>query len=271
MSAPRERASMSPAAAWSGARSPADGREPSDAEARSLWKRAEQAGARRGEPDMNAARERFLDRAQEEGLVDVAYAPTDSPLGELLVAVTPRGVVRVAYIDGHLGRDEVLDELARRVSPRVLESPARLDDARRQLDDYFGARRAGLELAVDLSLVAPFTDRVLTRTAAIAPGEVLTYGEVATEIGHARAARAVGNALGSNPIPIVVPCHRVVRSGGALGGYTGGVHRKEFLLGLERDRAVRTDGRKAARGRERGPAGNAAGGPVRSGDTGGRR
>jgi methylated-DNA-[protein]-cysteine S-methyltransferase len=220
-----------------------DNPEQIDSGDRALWEGVERAAARAGEADTATGLRRFVDRAQEEGLVDVAYAPTDSPLGELLVAVTPRGVVRVAYIDEHLGRDEVLEDLARRVSPRVLEAPGRLDDARRQLDDYFGGRRAGFELPVDLSLVAAFTEHVLTRTAAIPPGEVLTYGEVATEIGHARAARAVGNALGSNPIPIVVPCHRVVRSGGALGGYTGGIHRKELLLGLERDGAARSGGR----------------------------
>jgi methylated-DNA-[protein]-cysteine S-methyltransferase len=220
-----------------------------DPAARALWERAERSAARGEGADAVAARARFVDRAHDEGLVDVAYAPADSPLGELLVAVTPRGVVRVAYIDEQLGRDEVLEDLARRVSPRVLEAPAHLDEARRQLDDYFGGRRAGFELAVDLSLVAPFTDRVLTRTAAIPPGEVLTYGEVATEIGHARAARAVGNALGSNPIPIVVPCHRVVRSGGALGGYTGGTHRKEHLLGLERGGTPSGAGRPSSRSR----------------------
>ena len=200
---------------------------------RELIDRIERASGLDGKANPGAALRRFADRAQEEGLLDVAYAMADSPLGELLVAATDRGVVRVAYIDEHVGREEVLEDLARRVSPRVLEAPARLDDARRQLDDYFGGRRAEFDLPVDLSLVAPFTDRVLTRTAAIPPGQVLTYGEVATEIGHARAARAVGNALGSNPIPIVVPCHRVVRSGGGLGGYTGGVHRKKHLLGLE--------------------------------------
>ena len=207
---------------------------------RELIDRIERASGLDGKANPGAALRRFADRAQEEGLLDVAYAMADSPLGELLVAATDRGVVRVAYIDEHVGREEVLEDLARRVSPRVLEAPARLDDARRQLDDYFGGRRAEFDLPVDLSLVAPFTDRVLTRTAAIPPGQVLTYGALAAEIGHARAARAVGNALGSNPIPIVVPCHRVVRSGGGLGGYTGGTHRKEHLLRLERgDAALR--------------------------------
>ena len=152
-------------------------------------------------------------------------------------------MVRLAYIDERMSRDEVLEDLARRVSPRVLEAPGRLDDARRQLDDYFEGRRPEFDLPVDLSLVGPFAGRVLERTAAIPSGEVLTYGQVASEIGHDRASRAVGNALGSNPIPIVVPCHRVVRSGGGLGGYTGGVRRKEHLLGLERSGAEARRGR----------------------------
>ena len=203
-----------------------------------LRERIERVSGLGGALDTDRALQRFTERAVEEDLLDVAYASTDSPLGELLLAVTARGVVRVAYIDENVGRDEVLEDLARRVSPRVLEVPSRLDDARRQLEAYFSGRRSAFDLAVDLSLVAPFTDRVLTRTAAIPPGQVLTYGEVAAEIGHTRAARAVGNALGSNPIPIVVPCHRVVRGGGGLGGYTGGTHRKEHLLGLERGGAA---------------------------------
>jgi len=198
-----------------------------------LREQIERASRPDGGPDPAAAVRRFAGRAQDEGLLDVAYAATDSPLGELLLAVTPRGVVRLAYIDENVGQEGVLEDLARRVSPRVLEAPDRLDDARRQLDDYFEGRRPDFDLPLDLSLVGPFADLVLARTAAIPSGQVLTYGQVATEIGHARASRAVGNALGSNPIPIVVPCHRVVRSGGGLGGYTGGVHRKEHLLGLE--------------------------------------
>jgi len=198
-----------------------------------LREQIERASRPDGGPDPAAAVRRFAGRAQKEGLLDVAYAATDSPLGELLLAVTPRGVVRLAYIDENVGQEGVLEDLARRVSPRVLEAPDRLDDARRQLDDYFEGRRPDFDLPLDLSLVGPFADLVLARTAAIPSGQVLTYGQVATEIGHARASRAVGNALGSNPIPIVVPCHRVVRSGGGLGGYTGGVHRKEHLLGLE--------------------------------------
>jgi methylated-DNA-[protein]-cysteine S-methyltransferase len=180
-----------------------------------------------------AAVRRFAERAAQAELLDVAYATVPSPLGDLLVARTSRGLVRLAYLVGG-DRDAVLGDLAARISPRVLEAPARLDAERRQLDDYFERRRHGFELDVDLALAAPFAARVLERTAAIPFGEVSTYGEVAADIGHARAARAVGNALGSNPVPIVVPCHRVVHAGGGLGGYTGGLHRKQLLLGIER-------------------------------------
>ena len=191
----------------------------------------EQALERIGPVDASAAHERFLRRAIEEGLVDVAYAPVDSPLGELVAAVTPRGLVRLAYEDGR--GDAVLSELAARVSPRVIEAPARLDDVRRQLDEYFEGRRDTFALGIDWTLARGFTRRVLQSTAKVPFGELATYREVASGAGNAAAVRAAGNALGANPMPIVVPCHRVVRTGGALGGYTGGVERKEYLLSLE--------------------------------------
>ena len=191
----------------------------------------EQALERVGPVDAGAAQERFLRRAIEEGLVDVAYAPVDSPVGELVVAVTPRGLVRLAYEDGR--GDAVLSELAARVSPRVIEAPARLDDVRRQLDEYFGGRRQSFDLGIDWTLARGFTRRVLQSTAKVPFGELATYREVASGAGNAAAVRAAGNALGANPMPIVVPCHRVVRTGGAMGGYTGGVERKEYLLSLE--------------------------------------
>lgn len=184
---------------------------------------AEQAAA--------AAAERFAAAAGDAGLVDVAYGTVESPLGDLTVAVTPRGLVRIAYPGREL--DVVLGELARKVSPRVLEAPARLDVVRRQLEDYFEGRRRVFELPIDWSLEHGFTARVLRATARIPAGQVASYREVATAAGNERAVRAAGNALGSNHIPIVVPCHRVVRTGGALGGYTGGIERKEFLLRLE--------------------------------------
>jgi methylated-DNA-[protein]-cysteine S-methyltransferase len=184
-----------------------------------------------GPVDATAAQERFVRRAVDDGLVDVAYAPVDSPLGGLVAAVTPRGLVCLGYEDGR--GDAWLDDLAARVSPRVIEAPARLDTVRRQLDEYFAGQRHSFDLGIDWSLTRGFTRRVLQSTARIPFGELGTYRSVATGAGNAAAVRAAGNALGANPMPIVVPCHRIVRTGGALGGYTGGVRRKEFLLTLE--------------------------------------
>ena len=171
----------------------------------------------------------LIDHAGAEGLVDVAYASVDSPVGPLTVAGTRRGLVLVSYSPP----EDVLQGLADRISPRVLEAPARLDEVRRELEEYFEGRRTEFDLSLDWSLVRGFGRRVLRATAAIRYGEVSTYAKVAERAGSARATRAAGNALGANPIPVVVPCHRVLRTGGALGGYGGGVERKEFLLRLE--------------------------------------
>jgi methylated-DNA-[protein]-cysteine S-methyltransferase len=179
-----------------------------------------------------AATERLAERAAAEGLLDVAYAPVDSPLGPLLVAATPRGLARVAYLESW-SSDQVLEDLAERVSPRVMEAPERLDEQRRELEDYFTGRRTEFEVPIDWSVLRGFTRKVLRETARIHFGEVRTYADVAAGAGSPRAVRAAGNALGANPMPIVVPCHRVIRTGGALGGYTGGLERKEFLLRLE--------------------------------------
>ena len=184
-----------------------------------------------GGPSAHALR-RLATRAEVEGLLDVAYAQVDSPLGPLTVAATPRGLVRVAYPERPL--DEVLAQLAGAVSPRVLEAPARLEGVRRQLDEYFEGRRRRFEEPIDWALSQGFFRRVLRATARIAYGRVRTYAEVAASAGSPRAVRATGNGLGSNPLPVVVPCHRVVRTGGGLGGYTGGLARKEYLLELER-------------------------------------
>jgi methylated-DNA-[protein]-cysteine S-methyltransferase len=173
-----------------------------------------------------------LQRVAAEGLLDVAYATVDSPLGPLVVASTPRGLVRLAYT-GSRSEDEVVEDLAAKLSPRVLEAPERLDEVRRELEEYFEGRRAEFDLPIDWSLTHGFTGKVLRQTARIGFGKTSTYGEVASRAGSPRAVRAAGNALGANPIPVVVPCHRVLRTGGALGGYTGGVERKEFLLRLE--------------------------------------
>jgi methylated-DNA-[protein]-cysteine S-methyltransferase len=182
--------------------------------------------------DARRAAERATAAARAAGLADVSYSVEPSPLGDLLVAVTPRGLIRLAYgADERL--DDLLEELARRVSPRVLEAPAALDEVRRELDEYFGGRRRDFGVPVDWRLHDGFGRRVLKATARIPYGGLLTYAEVAAKAGSPRGSRAAGNALGSNRIPIVVPCHRVVRAGGALGGYTGGADKKEYLLELE--------------------------------------
>jgi methylated-DNA-[protein]-cysteine S-methyltransferase len=182
-----------------------------------------------GEPA--GLRERLAVRAAEEGVLDVAYTWVDSPIGRLTVAATPRGLVRVAY--PFKEPDAVLQELARNVSPRMLEAPERLDDVRRELDEYFEGSRREFDLPIDWSLTKGFVRGVLRATARIGFGDVRTYMDVAKSAGSPRAVRAAGNALGANPMPVVVPCHRVVRTGGGIGGYTGGLERKEFLLRLE--------------------------------------
>jgi methylated-DNA-[protein]-cysteine S-methyltransferase len=179
-----------------------------------------------------ALAERFEARAAEEGLLDVAYALVDSPVGPLMVASTKRGLVELSF-DGDTQLDDLLGRLASRLSPRVLEAPARLDPVRRELDEYFEGRRLEFDLPLDWSLTHGFTQRVLRATAKVPYGQVSSYRQMATKAGNERAVRAAGNALGANPIPIVVPCHRILRTGGALGGYGGGPERKEFLLKLE--------------------------------------
>ena len=176
-------------------------------------------------PDLSQA-------AAAAGLLDVAYATLDSPLGPLLVATTPRGLVRLAYID-YTDADAVLEHLAANISPRVLAAPRKLDEPRRELDEYFAGRRRSFELPVDWALTRGFGRRVLQATAKIPYGATATYKQMAAQAGSPRASRAAGNALGSNPIPIVVPCHRILHSGGGLGGYTGGVEKKRVLLGVE--------------------------------------
>jgi methylated-DNA-[protein]-cysteine S-methyltransferase len=178
-----------------------------------------------------AAADRLGDLAAADGLLDVAVGDVASPVGDLLVAVTPRGLVRVAFASED--RDEVLAELAARISPRILSSAGATDDVRRELDEYFEHRRDRFDLRLDRRLIHGIARDVLTATARIPFGRTSTYGEIARRIGNPRAARAVGNALGSNPIPVVIPCHRVLRAGGQIGGYGGGVGRKEVLLELE--------------------------------------
>jgi methylated-DNA-[protein]-cysteine S-methyltransferase len=174
---------------------------------------------------------RVTESAWRLGLADAAYSWADTPLGRLLVAVSPRGLVRVSYPDEE--GDRALDALARALSPRIVESAPATDEVRRELDQYFGGERRTFDVRVDLSPVRGFSRRVLQAAARIPFGSVRTYREVATAAGSPRATRAAGNALGANPVPIVVPCHRVVRTGGGLGGYAGGLERKERLLRLE--------------------------------------
>jgi methylated-DNA-[protein]-cysteine S-methyltransferase len=181
---------------------------------------------------VDAALRRALDRAATDGLVDVSYARTDSPIGTLLLAATPAGLVRLAF--QREDDDEVLEQLAARVGPRVIEAPGPLDEARRELDQYFDGKRDRFELPLDWRLSSGFRRTVLeTLYADVDFGQTVSYLQLATMVGNAKASRAVGTAMATNPIPIVVPCHRVLRSGGALGGYGGGLPAKVKLLELE--------------------------------------
>ena len=175
---------------------------------------------------------RLIESAADHGLMDVAYATLDSPVGEVMVASTRRGLVRISF-GASLYRDHFVEDLSWRISPRILEAPAYFDGVRRELDEYFEGKRTGFCLPLDWSLTGGFGRRVLRRTARIPYGETSTYREVATAAGNARAVRAAGTALGANPIPIVVPCHRVLHSGGGLGGYGGGLDKKKILLHIE--------------------------------------
>ena len=171
--------------------------------------------------------------AAAASLLDVAYATLDSPLGTLLLAATPQGLVRLAYIAGDWEEDDVLTRLATKLSPRILAAPRRLDQPRRELERYFTGALRRFETPLDWRLTAGFGRRVLQATARIPFGSRSTYMRVAAQAGSPRASRAAGNALGSNPIPIIVPCHRVLHTGGGLGGYTGGLDRKRLLLEIE--------------------------------------
>lgn len=183
------------------------------------------------DPRAGAAAQRFADRAAASWSTDLAYATLASPLGELLLVASPRGLAIVHYADR--GIEAPLAEIAATRSPRILASTARLDPWRRELDEYFARRRAAFDSPLDLSSLNGFRRRVLLATARIPYGAALSYKEVAAKAGSPLAARAAGNALGSNPLPIVIPCHRVRHVGGGLGGYTGGVERKRALLAIE--------------------------------------
>ncbi|HKG11339.1 MAG TPA: methylated-DNA--[protein]-cysteine S-methyltransferase [Gaiellaceae bacterium] len=173
---------------------------------------------------------RFREAAAYEGLLDVGFDVVDSPVGALLLAATPRGVCRISY---DADPEAQAERLARVYGPRVLRAPRAVDGAKRELDEYFHGRREAFDLSVDLTGAAEFTRDVLRELARVPFGEVTTYGQLAARVGRPRAARAVGTVMNRNPIPIVLPCHRVVGSTGSLVGYAGGLDRKEQLLKLE--------------------------------------
>ena len=173
----------------------------------------------------------LVDRAAADGLLDVAYRTVDSPIGLLLVAVTPTGLVRVAFeLEDH---DAVLRSLAAEVSPRIVRSNLGTDAVARQLDEYFAGRRRSFDLALDLRLVQGFRHAVIAHLSDIAYGATESYATVAAAVGNPKAVRAVGTACSHNPVPVVVPCHRVLRSDGAIGQYLGGTEAKSALLALE--------------------------------------
>jgi methylated-DNA-[protein]-cysteine S-methyltransferase len=180
---------------------------------------------------LNALRERLAAAAEHEGILDVAYRTIDTPVGSLLLAATEVGVVRVAYANENY--DTVLQALADRVSPRVLEAPARLDSVARELDEYFEGQRHGFDVPLDWRLSAGFRGLVLHHLPEITYGHTASYAAVATLAGSPKAFRAVGTACATNPLPVIVPCHRVVRSDGSIGDYVGGVDAKRALLTLE--------------------------------------
>lgn len=169
--------------------------------------------------------------AAAEGLLDLAYTTVDSPVGPLLLAATPRGLVRVAYASED--HDQVLDTLAHRLSPRILRAPDRLDRVARELEEYFAGRRRTFDVDLDLSLSHGFRSLVQRHLPEIGYGETRSYGQVAALVGNPKAVRAVGTACATNPLPVVVPCHRVLRADGSLGGYIGGADAKTTLLRLE--------------------------------------
>lgn len=176
-------------------------------------------------------RARLAASAEADGLLDIAYTVVDSPVGGLLLAATERGLVRVAY--AREDHDAVLETLAQKVSPRVLRAPRRLDATARELDEYFAGRRTAFDLPLDHALSHGFRQLVQSRLPDIGYGTTLSYKQVAELVGSPAAVRAVGTACATNPLPVVVPCHRVVKSDGGIGQYVGGVEAKAALLELE--------------------------------------
>lgn len=169
--------------------------------------------------------------AERDGTLDIAYTTVDSPIGRLLLAATDRGLLRVAF--ERENPDDVLGTIAGRISPRILEAPGRLSAVARELDEYFAGRRHGFDLPLDFGLSTGFRQTVQRQLAMIAYGQTQSYGQIAEAVGNPRAVRAVGSACATNPLPIVIPCHRVIRTDGTPGGYAGGPEAKAVLLGLE--------------------------------------
>ncbi|TME30410.1 MAG: methylated-DNA--[protein]-cysteine S-methyltransferase [Chloroflexi bacterium] len=183
-------------------------------------------------PDhLRQLRDRVAAKAQTEGILDVAYRIVDSPVGTLLLAATDLGLVRVAYASED--HDRVLQSLSDRISPRILNAPARLDTTARELEEYFAGRRHAFDVPLDWRLSSGFRSTVLHRLPDVGYGHTATYAVVAQLAGNPKAVRAVGTACATNPLPVVVPCHRVVRSDGSMGGYRGGPEAKRILLTLE--------------------------------------
>jgi methylated-DNA-[protein]-cysteine S-methyltransferase len=180
---------------------------------------------------LRALHDRLADSAEAQGVLDVAYRTLDTPVGPLLLAATAKGLVRVAFtIENH---ENVLTALATQLSPRILSAPKRLDTAAREIDEYFAGRRREFDLPLDFSLSKGFRRSVLSHLTDIGYGHTASYAAVAAAAGSPRAVRAVGTACATNPLPVVVPCHRVVRSDGSSGGYRGGPVAKQALLALE--------------------------------------
>jgi len=175
---------------------------------------------------------RFRDAAVRAGLLDAGYDVIESPIGPLLLAATDTGLLRISFNRGY-DREATLEDIARVAGPRVLRAPRAVEAAHRELDEYFAGRRHAFDLAVDLRGLAPFTVVVLGQLAKVPYGHTATYGELATRAGNPKAARAVGMVMNRNPLPVVLPCHRIVGASGSLVGYAGGLDIKEQLLRLE--------------------------------------
>jgi methylated-DNA-[protein]-cysteine S-methyltransferase len=187
-----------------------------------------------GDLEITSLYARLAAQADQDGLLDVAYRTLDTPVGRLLLAATPSGLVRIAY--EREGHDGVLRSLAGKISPRVLETPRRFDEVARQLEEYFDGRRTRFDLPIDLRLSAGFRRLVLSYLPAIGYGKTASYKSVATALHNPKAVRAVGTACATNPLPVVIPCHRVIRSNGQAGPYLGGPEIKHQLLDMEANR-----------------------------------